>query len=265
MTTFPIPAGAPDLEPWLASAGVVFAEIRGHDSGCTSYGVEIDGTRWFVKAAHGEHRGQLDGARRVHAVLRHPAIVPLVADFAVAGDGRAVVYPWVDGEILNDPFSPGGLPYRDPCSALNRFRALPLPQVLGAYAVALDAHVAVRAADLVAVDFYDGCLMHDFGNGRTRLVDLDMYAPPYALDLDRQFGSSRFMAPEEWRRGAAIDARTSVFTLGRAGFQLLCEPGGDEATFRGDDRQRRVLERATAEGPGDRYTDVDDLVQAWHG
>lgn len=260
-----VPDDAPDLEAWLSSAGHVFAEIRGHDSGCTSYGVRVGTDRWFVKAAFGTDRDQLDGALRVHAALRHPAVVPLVADFPVAGGGHAVVYPWVDGEILNDPFAPGALPYADPCSALNRFRALPLPRVLAAYDVVLDAHLAVRAAGLVAVDFYDGCLMHDFATGATRLVDLDLYAPPYVLDLERQYGSSRFMAPEEWCRGATVDARTTVFTLGRTGFQLLCEPGGDEATFRGDARQRAVLDRATAPDPDDRFPDVAALVEAWRG
>ncbi|GAA2154918.1 serine/threonine protein kinase [Nocardioides koreensis] len=262
---FPVPDAPVRLEPWLASVGTVFAEIRGHDSGCTSYGVQVDGVRWFVKAAYGADRAQLAGARRVHAVLSHPAVVPLVAAFALADEGHAVVHPWVDGEILNDPFAPGALPHAAPSSALNRFRALPLAQVLAAYDVVLDAHLAVREAGLVAVDFYDGCLIHDFDTGTTRLVDLDLYAPPYVLDVDRQFGSSRFMAPEEWRRGADVDARTTVFTLGRTGFQLLCGPGGDEATFRGDDRRRHVLERATAHDPAERFADVDDLVAAWRG
>jgi hypothetical protein len=53
------------------------------------------------------------------------------------------------------------------------------------------------------------------------LVDLDGYRPPYTLDRERQFGSSRFMAPEEWQRGATIDERTTVYTLGRAAFVFL--------------------------------------------
>lgn len=265
MRGFPVPDGLPDLEAWLESVGEVFAEIRGHDSGCTSYGVRVDGVRWFVKAAYADDRAQLDNARRLHRFLRHPAIVPLVADFPVAGEGHAVVHPWVDGEVLNDPFAPGALPHAHASSALNRFRALPLDRVLATYDVVLDAHLEVREAGLVAVDFYDGCLVHDFATGATRLVDLDLYSPPYVLDLDRQFGSGRFMAPEESRRGATVDARTTVFTLGRTGFQLLCDPGGDEATFRGDARQRAVLERATAVEPGDRYADVADLVAAWRG
>jgi len=265
MQAFPTPSIPVDLQPWLASVGTVFAEIRGHDSGCTSYGVEVDGARWFVKAAYGDDRAQIDGARNVHAVLHHPAVVPLAADFPVADAGHAVVYAWVDGESLNDPFAPGALPHTDPCSALHRFRALPLPQVLAAYDVVLDVHLAVRAAGLVAVDFYDGCLIHDFDTGATHLIDLDMYTAPYVLHLDRQFGSGRFMAPEESRRGATVDARTTVFTLGRTGLQLLCAPGGDEATFRGDERQRRVLERATAHDPAERFDDVGDLIAAWRG
>ena len=37
------------------------------------------------------------------------------------------------------------------------------------------------------------------------------------------FGSSRFMAPEEFERGALIDERTNVFTMGRTAAVLLAD------------------------------------------
>lgn len=59
---------------------------------------------------------------------------------------------------------------------------------------------------------------------RERLCDLDSYRPgPNILDRDRQHGSTRFMAPEEFCRGAQIDERTTVFTLGRAAYVLLSD------------------------------------------
>ena len=45
--------------------------------------------------------------------------------------GLAVVYPWVDGLILNDPFAHGSLPRQHRGSALNQFRTLPVEHVLG--------------------------------------------------------------------------------------------------------------------------------------
>ena len=47
-------------------------------------------------------------------------------------------------------------------------------------------------------------------------MDLDAYRRgPSTNDMGRMFGATRFMAPEELERGAPIDQRTTVFTLGR--------------------------------------------------
>ena len=62
----PAPDGPVDLEQWLDGVGQVFAEIRGHASGCTSYGITVDGTRWSVKAAYGEDRRQPRAAIHGH-------------------------------------------------------------------------------------------------------------------------------------------------------------------------------------------------------
>ena len=119
--------------------------------------------------------------------------------------GLAVVYPWVDGLILNDPFAHGSLPHQHRGSALNQFRTLPVEHVLGVC---------------------DGCLMYDFERSVVHLVDLDLYRPgPYVLEADRQYGSRRFMAPEELCRGATIDERTTAFTVGRMARVLLGEEG----------------------------------------
>ena len=227
------------LVEYLAACGDVFATITGHDSRNTGYGVAIAGERWFVKRADAGDVAaiaELESAVRFHAAVRHPAIVPLVAVIH-ASDGLAIVHPWRDGELLYEPL------------ARERFRALPLPERLAAIEVILDAHVAVARAGFVAVDFYDGSLIYDFAARVIHLIDLDSYRPPYTLDRDRQFGSSRFMAPEEWQRGAAIDERTTVYTLGRAVLVLV----GEHA----------VAGRATAARPADRFATVAELHRAW--
>ncbi|MGI8615077.1 MAG: hypothetical protein ACR2KL_14240 [Nocardioidaceae bacterium] len=249
------------LETYLHDLGDVFTVIRGHDSGCTSYGVD-DGTgRWFVKVAHGEAVAQLNSAVRLHARVQHPAIVALRSSFAVCG-GRAVVYPWVAGEVLNDPCLPGALRPAHPQSALSRFRRLPTETILTVVDRIVDAHLAVTRRGFVAVDFYDGCVLHDFPTGRTHLVDLDMYRPgPYVLQADRQYGSTRFMAPEEFRRGSVIDERTTVFTLGRTARVLLGEAG----QWRGSTSLELVVERATREQQAERFADVESFANAWFG
>jgi serine/threonine-protein kinase len=181
--------------------------------------------------------------------------------------GLGVVHDWVPGEVLNDPLAPDGLPRADPRSAFARFRRLSLHDVLTAYGTILDAHCVVAERGFVAVDFYDGCLIYDFARRMIWLCDLDCYCPgPYVLDRDRQYGSTRFMAPEESTKGATVDERSTVFTLGRAAFVLLSRgPAGeqDQNLWRAGDALFQVATTATRPNPGDRYQSVAELIAAW--
>jgi serine/threonine protein kinase, bacterial len=104
----------------------------------------------------------------------------------------------------------------NPGSAYQRFAHLPADQLLRVFDDLIDLHAVLAAHDWVAVDLYDGCLIVDFATGRLSVVDLDTYRRgPSTNDMGRMFGSSRFMAPEEFMLGAPIDQRTTVFTLGR--------------------------------------------------
>lgn len=70
------------------------------------------------------------------------------------------------------------------------------------------------------------------------------------------------MAPEEFRCGATIDQRTTVFNLGRTA-QVLLDEGDLEGRFRGNATLATVAERATRSNPADRYPSVDEFVAAW--
>src|SRR5437867_1655993 len=122
-------------------------------------------------------------------------------------------------------------------------------------------------AGLVAADFYDGALIYDFENRQVHLCDLDSYRPgPYTLDRQRQYGSTRFMAPEEFQRGATIDERTTVFTLGRTAFVLFGPSPRGETELEGwkvTERLRAVAVRATMPERSDRYASVAEFVSAW--
>lgn len=251
----------------MRSVGEVFTTIERHDSGNTSYGVKVGSERWFVKyAQHAHGIRHLENALRFHAGVRHPAIVP-VRGILRAGPGVATVSPWVEGEPLKDPLALGGLPYADPRSALSRFRALAVAEILAALDALFDAHVAIAGAGFVAEDFYDGCVMYDFASRRTHLYDLDHYQPgPRVLDRDRQFGSERFMAPEEFQRGAVIDERTTVFNLARAAFVFLSESprgGTSPESWRASRGLYEVAMRATSRDPDRRYQSVAEFVAAW--
>ncbi|MEV5376476.1 serine/threonine protein kinase [Streptomyces nondiastaticus] len=252
------------IEAHLDRVGSIFAAFREQDSGCVSYGVRLaGGERWFVKeAVTSDARRSLDRAWAFHRAVRHPAIVPQVHRIALRG-GWAVVMPWHDGEVLYHPAVRETADRIGPYSAMARFRALPLPLVLRAYERILSAHLAVEDAGHVAVDLYDGSLLYDFASGTMRLVDLDEYRPgPFVLEDERLPGSTRFMAPEEFVRGAVIDVRTTVFTLGRTA-RLLLDAGDGERAWRGGAGRLAVVERATRADPGQRFASVRQLARAW--
>lgn len=253
------------LEPCLRRVGEVFRAFRRQDSGCVSYGVRLpDGERWFVKEAVTEGACRsLERAWAFHRAVCHPVIVPQVHRIAVDGGRVAAVMPWREGEVLYHATVDGRGDRTSPGSAMARFRALPVPEVLRVLDRVLDAHLAVEAAGYVAVDFYDGCLLYDFAGRAVHLVDLDEYRPgPFVLREERLPGSRRFMAPEEFRRGAVVDVRTTVFVLGRA-IRLLLDAGDEERAWRGTPAQRDVVRRATRPVPGGRFGGVGEFVDAW--
>jgi serine/threonine-protein kinase len=124
-----------------------------------------------------------------------------------------------------------------------------------------DLHVAVVAAGWIAVDFYHGSLLYDFGARRMSVIDLDCYREgAFDNDMGRMYGSSLFMAPEELQLGARIDERTTVFTMGRTALVLL---GDGPDRFRGSDEQYAVAARACAPDPAGRFATMAEFRQAW--
>ena len=107
-----------------------------------------------------------------------------------------------------------------------------------------DVHRRLAERGWIACDFYDGSVIYDFDRGVPHLVDLDNYQPgPFVNDMGRMFGSTRFMAPEEFTRGARIDERTTVFTMGRAAAVFLARHGDGDGV-------PGVVERASPRGSG---------------
>ena len=103
----------------------------------------------------------------------------------------------------------------DPASPYRRFAALPAERHVPVILELFEAHVALAGAGWIACDLYDGCLIVDFSSGQLTLIDLDTYVRgPFVNTMGRMFGSDRSMAPEEHLRGATIDQRTTVYTLG---------------------------------------------------
>lgn len=228
---------AGDVRVRLADFGEVFIAYDDDESGCLVTALRTNDGDWCVKHAVNE-RGAAAQARglAVHAAVQHPALVaPLQV---VDGDaGPIAVYPWIDGERLrHNPI-------------LNE---LPVATRLEIVHVAMEVHALVNDAGFVSIDFYDGNLLYD---DRVHVIDVDEYRrAPFVLDGDRTLGSTRFMAPEEFVRGATLDARTTVFQLGRAARVLVGTL--PEALV-------AVVERATDPDPDVRYDNARALLHAW--
>ncbi len=129
---------------------------------------------------------------------------------------------------------------------------------------AMHSHAELTQQGWIAVDFYDGSLMYNFGTGTLRVIDLDMYRDkPFRNVMGRMFGSSRFMAPEEFELGALVDERTTVFVMGRAAAVFLADGTLTGEAFRGPAALLDVVRKACSPDPIERYQTVAAFHGAW--
>lgn len=259
-------------EQYLRSVGTVFVEFSDltQDSGNVSYGVQIDGKRYFVKTA-----GNPDNPR---AVLKHPARVALLRNAVrlcescdhltlprlhrviESPSGPLLVYEWLNGELLGVPRA-----QRDNlASAFQRFRRLPVAAILKCLDAIFDLHEELARAGWIAIDFYDGCLIYDFAAERLGVVDLDNYREgPFRNEMGRMFGSSRFMAPEEFELGALINEQTNVFVMGRTALVFLSDGTLSANAFRGSRALFEVVAKACEPERWRRFDSMAAFCRAW--
>ena len=257
---------------YLSRVGQVFTRfgVATQDSGNQSYGIQLGGRRFFVKTAGepDDRSTALDHPRRV-ALLRnaeqvarsctHPAL-PELRNVVDSPIGPMLVYEWVEGDLLGVAREKRD----DPASPFRHFRELPAKAIVEGLNTVYDLHRDVAEAGWIASDFYDGSLIYDFVLGRLWVVDLDHYQRgPFVNERGRLFGSTRFMAPEEFQRGALIDQRTTVFTLGRLALVMLADGTLDGAAFRGTAGQHAVVTTACQPDRERRFATVAEFYQAW--
>jgi serine/threonine-protein kinase len=255
---------------YLNAVGTVFAVFDTQDSGNISYGVQVGPDRYFVKTAghpddpqpylrHPERVSLLRNAVRVRRCSDHPAL-PALYQVIESPHGPLLVYQWAEGELIGVRRASRD----DLQSPYQRFRHLPAPEILHALDEIYEIHDELARAGWVAVDFYDGCLIYEFDRRQLHLVDLDTYRlGPSTNDMGRMFGSSRFMAPEEFERGAPIDERTNVFTMGRAAAVLLSDGTLERLPFRGSDALYDIIRRACSPDRSQRFGSMAEFCAAW--
>jgi serine/threonine-protein kinase len=234
-----------DPRTLLAELGEIIVAFDDDESGCLVTAVATTSGDWCVKHAVNDRGAEAQArALAVHGAVQHPSLVG--PTHVVDGDaGPIIVYPWIRGERLR----------MNPMVA-----EISIAARLAAIETVIEVHALINKAGFVSIDLYDGNLLYD---DRVHVIDIDEYRPaPFVLDADRTPGSTRFMAPEEFVRGATLDARTTVFQLGRTAAVLFDPPQGQN---RGHlpPALLPIIARATADEPDDRYEDASVLLRAW--
>ena len=257
---------------YLNTVGSVFAvfDERTQDSGNISYGVQTPQGRYFIKTAghpddpnpflsHSGRVSLLRNAVQLRRSCNHRTLPPL-HQVIESPTGPLLVYQWVDGELIRVEAAMRN----DPGSTFQRFRRLPSHEIIRTLDLVYELHHQLAQLGWVAVDFYDGCLIYDFDRQELHVVDLDHYCEtPFINEMGRMFGSSRFMAPEEFERGARIDECTTVFTMGRTAAVLLSDGTLERSSFRGSDALYDVVRHACCDDRGKRYDSVATFFAAW--
>jgi serine/threonine-protein kinase len=174
--------------------------------------------------------------------------------------GPALVYDYAPGDLVGTSSDRR----TDPRSAYQRFAHLPTDQQLSHFDSIISLHQQLAEVGWVASDLYDGCLIVDFGTGRLTLIDLDSYQRGAGVNtMGRMFGSTRFMAPEEFVLGAPIDQRTTVYNLGRLVWHFATRLTERADQFCGSDAVGAVVQHATNTDRWDRFATVDHFASAW--
>ena len=261
---------------FLKQFGEVFSVFDEQDSGNIGFGVDDGNEKLFVKYAGAkpvEFSGnpedaveRLKKAMPVYDALRHPALVELREHFCV-NEGYAAIFSWFPGECMHAhwAFSPQEK-YSHPDSPSYRYKHLPIERLMESLDAIYAFHEHVARKGYVAIDFYDGSILYDFSQHRTKICDIDFYDKLlYTNTMGRMWGSTRFMSPEEFECGAVIDEVTNVFTMGATAFAVL----GDEADrsfdkWNGSEALHEVACNAINSDRDQRYPSISAFRHAWN-
>jgi aminoglycoside phosphotransferase (APT) family kinase protein len=205
--------------------GEVFKVYDDQDSGNICFGVKNGDDRHFIKFAGApteRYAGKpedavagLKAAAQVYKDLAHPHLIRLIRTEEVGG-GFAAIFEWTDAECMGRMY---------PLSR-EKFMQMPDSTRLDVFSDILGFHIHIIRQGYVAIDFYDGSILYDFLAKKTLICDIDLYSKlPYINTMGRMWGSSRFMSPEEFTHGAAIDEVTNVYGMGATAFALF---GGEK-------------------------------------
>ena len=242
---------------WLRSYGRVARVWDEQFSGNLCFGMEGEWGPLFIKYAgawtvNGMARPWEAVMTLKNAVpiyqLSHPSLIPLLAH-GPAGEGYAAVFPWIQGQTLRE-MGPG-------------IRYIALEKALKMLDGIFDLHAHLAENGYVSVDFSDGNVLMDFD--RALVFDVDLYRrKPAVNDRGRMWGSSRFLAPEEYQIDAPLDEGTTVYHMGSLAFAFFGDgEGRGPGQWTGPSALWGVADRACRERKEERYPSVRAFLDAW--
>lgn len=248
---------------FLSEYGKVFKVFDDQDSGNICFGTEKGGRRYFIKfagAKTAEYDGETcDAVSRLKATvpiyenLRHKNLIEYM-DSKEIGNGFAMIFKWTDGECM------GRMYPESHC----RFMLSSNDVKLKVFSDILDFMKYIAEQSFVAIDFYDGSIMYDFENQKTIICDIDFFRKsPTVNDMGRMWGSSVFMSPEEFEKGAVLDEITNVYTLGAMAFALFGNYKRDLENWQLSKDLYNVAVKATSDNRDSRYQSVKELIDDW--
>lgn len=248
---------------FLERYGTVFQIFDDQDSGNLCFGTEKEGKRYFVKFAGAptvrsgisaqEAISNLQAALPVYRALQHKNLIRYIRD-EPAGGGHAAVFDWVDGISMGRMYP----------EAKERFMRLPISVHVQLYSDILDFFVYLHDRNYVAVDFYDGSVLYDRQQKQLMICDIDFFEKkPFINEMGRLWGSSRYMSPEEFQKGAAIDEITNVHTLGAMAFALFADYKRTEAAWTLSRQSYQIALKAVNPDRKQRQQSIGELKAQW--
>lgn len=249
---------------FLREYGTVFRVFDDQDSGNICFGTEKDGKKYFVKFA-GAETSEYDG-KPCDAVSRLKATVPVYEklkhknlieyiESKETDNGFAMIFKWADGECMGRMYP----------ESHRKFMSLSNEIKMKVFDDILDFMKYTAEQEFVAIDFYDGSIMYDFDKQRTIICDIDFFRKsPAENDMGRMWGSSVFMSPEEFERGAVIDKITNVYTLGAMAFALFGNYKRDLENWTLSEELYNVAEKATKCDRNKRQQSVSEFIEEWN-
>ena len=194
----------------------------------------------------------LKNAVSVYRDLEHHTLIKFISAEEIGG-GYAAVFEWVDAigiEPLNSP-------------DYMRFMQMSVDKKMQAFEDIVAFHVHAAAKGYVAIDFYDGSILYDYGNEKVIICDIDFYQKsPYIGEMGL-WGSSRFVSPEECTPGAVMDEITMVYTMGATAFSLFAYGDRSPEAWTLNTVLYDVAKRAVSDERGQRQQSIQQFIKEW--